>query len=67
MATADVVAQLLGSQGPLSPAQLRYLDSKGNNNGIFDIGDFLAWVNATGASLSADAIARLISQKGGRP
>src|SRR3989442_9332085 len=58
MATADVVAQLLGSQGPLSPAQLAYLDSKGNINGKFDIADFHAWVNATGASLSADAIAR---------
>ena len=67
MATADVVAQLLGFGSRLSPAQLRYLDSKGNHNGIFDIGDFLAWVNATGASFSADAMARLVPQQGGRP
>ena len=67
LTTADVVSQLLGFGSPLSPAQLRYLDSKGNNNGILDIGDFLAWVNATGASLSPDAMARLAQQKGGRP
>jgi M6 family metalloprotease-like protein len=47
--TTDVVAQLLGPTAPLTPAQLQTLDANGNNNGSFDVGDFLAWVKATGA------------------
>ena len=49
LTTADVVAQLLGPTAPLSAAQRQFLDSRGNNNGTFDIGDFLAWVKSTGA------------------
>jgi hypothetical protein len=48
VAAADVIAQMLGPTAPLSPDQLRYLDFQGNNNGSFDVGDFLAWVKATG-------------------
>jgi len=64
LATADVTAQLLGPTSPLSADQVRYLDFIGNNNGGFDIGDFLAWVKATGAPLSATAV-RAMRQKGG--
>lgn len=67
MTTADVAAELLGFRASLSPAELSYLDSKGNNNGIFDIGDFLAWVNASRASLGSDRVARLAQQKRGQP
>lgn len=67
LTTADVVAQLLGPTAPLSSAQIQYLDSQGNNNGSFDIGDFLAWVKATGAPLSAAVLERLTAGKGGRP
>jgi hypothetical protein len=67
IATADVVAQLLGPTAPLSAAQVNSLDSQGNNNGIFDVGDFLAWVKATGAPLSAAVLTRLTTAKGGRP
>jgi M6 family metalloprotease-like protein len=49
LATADVVAHLLGPGVPLTADHLRYLDFLGNNNSVFDIGDFLAWVKATGA------------------
>lgn len=49
LATADVVAHLLGPATPLTADQVRYLDFLGNNNTVFDIGDFLAWVKATGA------------------
>jgi hypothetical protein len=49
LATADVVAQLLGTGTPLNADQLRYLDFQGNNNNGFDVGDFKAWVDATGA------------------
>ncbi len=55
LATADVTAQLLGPTSPLNADQIRYLDFLGNNNGSFDVGDFLAWVKATGAPLSAAA------------
>ncbi len=49
LVTANVVTQLLGPTAPLTADQLRYLDYLGNNNGSFDVGDFLAWVKATGA------------------
>jgi len=49
LATADVVAQLLGTATPLNADQLGYLDVFGNNNARFDVGDFKAWVDATGA------------------
>ncbi len=65
--TADVVAQLLGPTAPLTPSQIQALDINGNNNGGFDLGDFLAWVKATGAPLSAAAMAKLAQAKGGRP
>jgi hypothetical protein len=71
--TADVVGQLLTGFSALSADQLRYLDYLGNNNGptVEDVGDFLAWVNATGAPLSAPRPAVVTSsrrvRKGGRP
>ena len=49
LATADVVAQLLGVATPLNADQLGYLDVFGNTNRRFDVGDFKAWVDATGA------------------
>jgi len=49
LTTADVVAQLLGVATPLNADQLGYLDVFGNTNGRFDVGDFKAWVDATGA------------------
>jgi len=64
LATADVTAQLLGPTSPLTPDQVRYLDFQGNNNGSFDIGDFLAWVKATGAPLNAAAL-QARQKKGG--
>jgi uncharacterized repeat protein (TIGR02543 family) len=64
LATSDVTAQLFGPTSPLTADQVRYLDLLGNNNGTFDIGDFLAWVKATGAPLSAPAV-RATQQKGG--
>lgn len=41
--------------GPaLTPPQLQYLDQKGNGNGVYDLGDFRAWVLANpGLSLTA--------------
>ena len=64
LATADVTAQLLGPTSPLNADQIRYLDFLGNNNGSFDIGDFLAWVKLTGAPLSAAGL-QARQRKGG--
>ena len=65
LATADVVAQLLGPTAPLTPDQVRYLDLLGNKNNGFDVGDFLAWVKTTGAPLSP-AMLQAATRKGGR-
>jgi len=64
LATADVTAQLLGPTTPLNADQIRYLDYLGNNNGSFDIGDFLAWVKLTNAPLSS-AVLQARQRKGG--
>jgi len=58
LATDAVVAQLLGGTGGLTVDELRYLDLLGNRNGFFDVGDFKAWVDATGAPPSAPPAAR---------
>ena len=65
LATADVTAQLLGPAAPLNADELRYLDFLGNNNSMFDIGDFLAWVKLTGAPPSAAVSQSLPRRKGG--
>ena len=49
LTTNNVLLQLFGSGSALSTDEQRYLDFLGNNNGSFDIGDFVAWVKATGA------------------
>lgn len=72
LAPADVVSQILGTRTPLTADQLRYLDLLGNGNGSFDVGDFLAWVNATGAqspaitaAMAALGVARAAEANGG--
>ncbi len=71
LATSAVVNQLLNGTGTLTTDELRYLDLLGNNNSSFDVGDFLAWVQATGAPLTAAAApartARTARRAGGRP
>jgi hypothetical protein len=62
LVAADVVSQILGTRAVLTADQLKYLDLLGNNNNGFDLGDFLAWVNASGAQAApeiAAALARL--------
>ncbi len=64
LATAAVVTRLLTGAGSLSADDLKYLDLLGNKNNTFDIGDFLAWVQATGATPAPPVI---LAGKGGRP
>ena len=70
LATANVVSQLLSGTGLTAQQQLDF-DQMGNNNGGFDVGDFLAWVQATGAPLAAEqrALVRALAPagKGTRP
>jgi M6 family metalloprotease-like protein len=47
---AGVVSTLLNTGTPLSADDQRYLDFLGNNNGLYDLGDFLNWVKLTGAT-----------------
>jgi hypothetical protein len=62
---ADVVSQILGTRQTLSADALKYLDLLGNNSGGFDVGDFLAWLNATGAQ--APEIAAALAQISAAP
>ena len=65
LTTSDVTMQLLGPTAPLNADQVRYLDFLGNNNGSFDVGDFLAWVKLTGAPPSPAVPQSLPRRKGG--
>ncbi|MGH7606331.1 MAG: hypothetical protein ACREME_03245, partial [Gemmatimonadales bacterium] len=67
LATTAVVTQLLGPGTPLDADAVRYLDFLGNDNDVFDIGDFLAWVKQTGATLSAATMDAMVRGEGDRP
>ena len=49
VALNGALTHLLGTASVLTSDELTYLDFVGNKNGVYDIGDFLAWVNKTGA------------------
>ncbi len=61
LAASDVLARLLNGSGALTPNDTMYLDSIGNNNQQYDVGDFLAWVKRTGATPSSPATQRAIA------
>lgn len=48
LVAADVADAVLGVGGLLSESELRYVDLLGNRNGMLDIGDFRAFLQATG-------------------
>lgn len=56
LATEAVLDHLLGTATPLAEDELRYLDLLGNKNGRLDIGDFRAWLAASG-SVSSQRLA----------
>lgn len=58
----DVAAHLLDGAGVLSAEELRFLDLLGNGNGVFDVGDFRAFLVATGALSSAALLTELMPQ-----
>ncbi len=57
----SVVAQLLDGHG-LTPLQVLTLDFQGNQNGRFDLGDFLAWLDQSGTAVSAQVLARVFER-----
>jgi M6 family metalloprotease-like protein len=69
LALGVVLGQLLTGTGTLSPSDLAYLDFIGNRNDLFDVGDFLAWVQLTGATPSSPVARQAIAatRRGARP
>ncbi|MGD0484307.1 MAG: immune inhibitor A domain-containing protein [Gemmatimonadales bacterium] len=57
----SVVAQLLNGHG-LTALQAATLDFQGNQNGHFDLGDFLAWLDQSGTAISAQLLARIFER-----
>ena len=61
----NLIRQITRGGTYLTPAERSYLDQRGNHNGVYDLGDFVAWLDQTGTVLTA-AQARNLSG-GGRP
>jgi hypothetical protein len=59
-ATSDVVNQILTGSSAITPAVLQTLDLLGNNNGRFDLGDLVAWLDRNPAILPSTAVLRLM-------
>jgi hypothetical protein len=64
VATSDVVNFLLGASSALTANQLTILDQLGNNNGRFDVGDFVAWLDRNPGAVSASVVARVLHKAG---
>lgn len=64
--TADAVNSLLGiacAQTPcLTSQQLTYLDQTGNNDGSYNLGDFLAYADRSGLNPSSELMQRVLSR-----
>jgi hypothetical protein len=63
LTVADVVQQIVGLSNTLSADEIRYMQLLGNGNDVLDLGDFLAWVEATGATPSPEAMAAVVGVK----
>ncbi|HXE58323.1 MAG TPA: M6 family metalloprotease domain-containing protein [Gemmatimonadales bacterium] len=63
VSVADAANQLL--QGPTAPiltsAQRAYLDAIGNQNGGYDVGDFLAYLASSGTGVSPELVQRVLA------
>ncbi len=57
----SAVAQLLQGTG-LTDIQRQLLDSQGNANGTFDLGDFVAWLDRSGTTVNAAVMARVLGR-----
>ena len=59
-APGDVVNQLLSGSSPLSSAAIRLLDQLGNNDGRFDLGDLVAWLDRNPGLASSPVVLKLL-------
>lgn len=59
-APSDVVNQLLTGSSTVTPAALLALDKLGNNNGRFDIGDLVAWLDRNPALATSPVMLKLL-------
>jgi M6 family metalloprotease-like protein len=59
-APQDVVNQLLTGSSPIAVAALQLLDQLGNNNGRFDLGDLVAWLDRNPALAASPAVLKLL-------
>ena len=65
--TVDGAANALLGSGFLTAEQVAYLDARGNHDGTYDIGDFLAFARFSGVSPSAGVMQQLLSRTQARP
>jgi hypothetical protein len=72
LAVDSVVNELLEISQPLTDDELSYLDLQGNNNQLFDLGDFVQWMRTTGGVTTAaeivavlDAAKERVAREGG--
>ncbi len=61
--TTAAANDLLGVPS-LSVAQRTLLDQEGNNNGTYDLGDFLRWVTISGQGVPPELMAKLLAAAG---
>ena len=66
VASGDVLAHLLTGHSGLSGAQLLVLDGLGNNDGRYDLGDFVAWLDRNPGALPV-ASSRAAARRSGPP
>ncbi len=59
--TVDAAANALLGTGTLTAAQAIYLDARGNHNGSYDLGDFLAFARASGVAPGSAATQRVMA------
>jgi M6 family metalloprotease-like protein len=62
--TTEAAANDLLGAPTLSVAQRTLLDQDGNNNGVYDLGDFLRWVTISGQGVPPALMARLLAAAG---
>jgi hypothetical protein len=63
---ANAVSALLGATCPTNPCmsaqQLAYMDQTGNNDGTYNLGDFLAYADRSGLNPASELMRKLLSQ-----
>ena len=65
--TVDQAANALMGKGTLAANQVSFLDQLGNHNGTYDLGDFLAFLRATGVQASPAVMQQVLGQAAAAP